>query len=101
MNSPHYLLTPERLSVMSRIIAAALGGYVLVNLMNLALSIILPVPQYQGLLFAMMISFIFYTLAIVWVFAVRTATKAWLGLIVAAVPFALIDAAYVFWGNGV
>lgn len=93
-------MTPERLSVLSRVIAASLGGYALINLANLALSIILPVPQYQGLLFAMMISFIFYTLVIIWVFAVRTATKAWFGLIIASAPFAVIDIIWLMWGNG-
>lgn len=100
MNTPRNLMTPYRLEVLSRVIAASVGGYVLCNLANLALSIILPVPQYQGLLFAMMISFVFYTLAIIWVFAVRTATKAWLGLAIAALPFAVIDIVWIVWGNG-
>ena len=98
MNLKETLLDSYRLSIFSRIMAASIGGYILVNLSNLALSYILPVPQYQGLLFAMMISFIFYTLAIIWVFAVRTATKAWLGLIAAALPFALTDVAFYYWG---
>ena len=100
MNTLKAYMTPYRLDVFSRIIAASFGAYVLCNLANLALSIILPVPQYQGLLFAMMISFIFYTLAIIWVFAVRTATRAWLGLIIAALPFAVIDVIWIVWGSG-
>lgn len=83
--------TPERLSVLSRVLAASLGAYVLVNLATLALNFLLPVAQYKALLFALQISFIFFTLIIIWVFAVRSATKAWLGLLALAVPLFLID----------
>jgi hypothetical protein len=91
-------LTAYRLSVFSRVVAASLGAYAVVNLANMALALLLPAEQYKALLFAMQISFIFYTLAIIWVFAVRTATKAWLGLIAVAVPLALVDAYYYFHG---
>lgn len=100
MNTIRQFMTPYRLDVLSRVIAASVGGYVLCNLTNLALSIVLPVPQYQGLLFAMMISFIFYTLAIIWVFAVKTAAKAWLGLLIASAPFALIDLIWILTRAG-
>ncbi len=92
------LTTAYRLSIFSRVLAASVGAYVLINLANLALSILLPFEQYKALLFAMQTSFIYYTLAIIWVFSVRTATKAWLGLIAVAVPLALVDAYYYFQG---
>lgn len=87
-----------RLDILSRVLAASVGAYALVNLANYALPFVLPFEQYQGLLFAMQISFLFYTLAIIWAFAVRTATKAWLGLLVVAVPLALIAAYQNFVG---
>lgn len=80
-----------RLSVLSRIIAGAFGAYILVNLSNLALSYLLPTEQYKGLLLAMMLSFIFYTIAVIWVFSVRTATRAWLGLLIIALPLSAIN----------
>ena len=98
MSKPKTLTLAYRLDVLSRVLAASAGAYVLVNLANYGLSFLLPVPQYQGLLFAMQISFVFYTLAIIWVFAVRTATKAWLGLLAFAVPLALIDAYFFLQG---
>ncbi len=84
-------ITPDRLSVFSRVVAASVGAYVVVNLATMALNFLLPVEQYKALLFAMQISFIFYTLIIIWVFAVRTALKAWLGMLAIGVPLALID----------
>ena len=98
MSTENMFLSAYQRSVLSRVIAAAFGGYALVNLANLALSYILPVPQYQGLLFAMMISFFFYTGAIIWVFTVRTATKAWLGLMAIALPLAIINLFFYFRG---
>lgn len=88
-----------RLSVFSRVIAASIGAYALVNLANMALAFLLPAEQYKDLLFAMQISFIFYTLAIIWVFAARTATKAWLGLLYVAIPLGLIDLYFYLQGT--
>jgi len=41
-------------------------------------------------LIGMMLSFIVYTCAVIWVFAVRSAWRAWAGLLIAAAPLALI-----------
>ena len=87
-----------RFSVLSRTLAAAIGGYLLVNLANYALSFLLPMPQYQALLLAMQLSFAFYTLAIIWAFAVRTATRAWLGLLTFIIPLAVMDLYFFFMG---
>jgi hypothetical protein len=88
-----------RWSVVSRVVAAACGGYVLINLANMALAVVLPVEQYRALLFAMQMSFVFYTLAIIWAFAARTATRAWLGLALVAAPLAIIDAWFYLGGS--
>jgi hypothetical protein len=91
--------TPARLGMLSRVLAASVGAYVIINLANLALAYVLPAERYQSLLFAMQTSFLFYTLAIIWVFAVRTAAKAWMGLLVVAVPLLLIDVFFYFQGG--
>jgi hypothetical protein len=91
--------TPERLGMTSRVIAASLGAYVLVNLTTMALQFLLPWEQYKSLLFAMQISFLFYTLIIIWVFTVRTATKAWLGMLGVGAPLLLIDLYFYFAGQ--
>jgi hypothetical protein len=80
----------------SRVIAASLGAYVLVNLTTMALNYLLPWEQYKSLLFAMQISFIFYTLIIIWVFSVRTAKKAWSGMLALGVPLLLLDFYFYF-----
>lgn len=90
-----------RLSVLSRVLAASIGAYLLVNLANLALGYLLPVAFYQALLFAMQISFVLYTLAIIWVFSVRSATRAWLGLVLVAMPLAIIDGYFYLQGGAV
>ena len=92
-------LTSYRLGILSRVLAAGIGGYVLVNLANLAFSIILPGEQYKNLVLAMMLSFVFYTLAIIWAFAVRTPLKAWLGLAAVCVPLLLVDLAWYLTGG--
>lgn len=89
-------VTAWRLSVLSRVLAASAGAYVLVNLASMALGFLLPVESYKALLFAMQISFLVYTVAIIWVFSVHSATKAWLGLIVVAIPLAMIDGYFYF-----
>ena len=83
-----------RWSVLSRVVAAAAGGYAVVTLMHLALMVVLPVKSYEALLFAMQTGWLYYTGVIIWCFAARTATRAWLGLALAAAPLALIDAVY-------
>lgn len=91
-------LTPARLSMTSRVFAASIGAYVLVNLTTMALNYLLPWEQYKSLLFAMQISFIFYTLIIIWVFSVRTARKAWLGMLALGAPLLVVDLYFYFGG---
>lgn len=91
MNALAAWFTPERLSVLSRVVAASLGAYVIVNLANMALNFLLPGERYKALLFAMQISFLFYTLLIIWAFAARTARKVWAGMLVIGVPLLLVD----------
>ena len=89
--------TPGRLGVLSRTLAASLGGYVIVNVAALALSFLIPfVEHYKSLLFSMQISFVLYTLVIIWVFAARSATRAWIGLLLVCTPLALFDM-FAYW----
>ena len=90
------MLTPERLSMASRVLAASIGAYVLVNMLTMALNFLLPWERYKSLLFAMQVSFVFYTLIIIWVFSVRTARKAWLGMLALGVPVLCIDLFFYF-----
>jgi hypothetical protein len=84
-----------RWGVLSRCIAAAVGGYVLVSLLQLAMVAMLPWDHYKAMLFSSQTSYLYYTGVIIWCFAARTAKRAWLGLALVALPLALIDAWYL------
>ncbi|HEL3174159.1 TPA: DUF3649 domain-containing protein [Stenotrophomonas maltophilia] len=77
------------LPLVSRIIAALFGGYVLAALCSIA-ALALPIDGRQAVFTGMLASFLVYAGAVVWVFAVRSARRAWLGLIFAALPLWLI-----------
>lgn len=70
-----------RLAVASRVIAAAFGGYALASAATVLLALVWPGSQTQGLLWATMLSFAIYSVAVIWVFMARTATRAWVGLV--------------------
>lgn len=73
---------------MSRIVAAIAGGYALAALVSVA-ALALPISRPQAVLTGMLASFAVYAGAVVWVFAVRSAARAWTGLLVVAVPLLL------------
>lgn len=80
--------------LLSRIVAAVLGGYGLGALTSVA-ALALPASRTEAVLTGMLSSFVVGTFAVIWVFAVRSATRAWLGLAVAAIP--LLLAAWPAW----
>ena len=67
--------------LISRIVAALFGGYALAALGSVAV-LALPMSKPQAVLTGMLASFAIVTAAVIWVFAVRSALKAWLGLLV-------------------
>ncbi|MCD2513197.1 DUF3649 domain-containing protein [Comamonas endophytica] len=75
-------------ALVSRIVAALLGGYALAALTSLA-ALALPMDKIQGMLTGMLLSFVVYAGAVIWVFAARSARRAWAGLLVAALPLLL------------
>jgi len=84
-----------RWSIASRFVAAALGGYALVSLLQVAFIALLPAAFFKSLLFASQTGYLYWTGIIIWCFATRTARRAWLGIIVVALPLALIDVWYL------
>lgn len=88
-----------RWSIFSRFVAAALGGYVVVTLLHLAMTVLLPWDDYKALLFTSQTGYLYYTGIIIWCFATRTATRAWVGLGIVALPLALIDAFGLMHGS--
>jgi len=84
-------------ALLSRIVAAVFGGYALAALTSVA-AVALPLRLTEAIFTGMLLSFIVYTLAVIWVFAVRSATRAWAGLLVVAVPLLLV--AWPIWNGG-
>lgn len=84
--------------MLSRVVAALIGGYALAALTSVAAAA-LPMSRTEAVLTGTLSSFVVYTAAVIWVFAVRSATRAWAGLVFAAGP--LLLAAWPVWnGNG-
>ena len=77
----------EHLSVISRIFAAAIGGYTLSAAITVCLALYLPTTRSEAVLTATMISFVIFVCAAIWVFSVSSARRAWMGLTLAtAIP---------------
>lgn len=87
------------LPLVSRIIAALLGGYLVAALSSVA-ALALPIDPQQAVFTGMLVSFLLYAGAVVWVFAVRSARRAWLGLVLAAAPLWLLATFAVPTGGG-
>ncbi|KDR32289.1 MULTISPECIES: DUF3649 domain-containing protein [Caballeronia] len=83
--------------LVSRIVAAIFGGYALAALASVA-ALALPMSKPQAVLTGMLVSFVVYVCAVIWVFAVRSARRAWSGLAFIAVP--LLMAAWTVWPGG-
>ena len=75
--------------IASRVIAAVLGGYVFAATFTGFLAVALPLPRAEAVVLATLLSFAMYACAILWVFAVQSAARAWTGLMSSA----------VFWGG--
>ena len=87
-----------RLAVTSRSIAALLGGYLLASLGCIGISLLAPMEKVDAVLSGMMLSFVFYLLAFIWCFACRSASRAWIGVLVPCLVLGGIDG-LVYWMN--
>lgn len=71
----------QRGPVVSRVLAALLGGYATTAAGTAALALYLPLSRIDATIAATLASFAVYALAIMWAFAARTAWRAWAGLL--------------------
>ncbi len=73
----------HRWLVFSRILAAILGGYAVAISSSLLISqlLMLVIDKYQAIHIGLLLTFLVYACAAMWVFSVKTAPKAWLNLI--------------------
>ncbi len=67
--------------VASRVAAAALGGYALTSAATVLLALLWPAPKAQAVLWATMLSFVIYTVAVIWAFTARGVARVWIGMI--------------------
>ncbi|MCX5462702.1 DUF3649 domain-containing protein [Alcaligenes parafaecalis] len=80
-----------RLQVLSRIVAATIGGYALASAATVLLTLLWPLPKGQAVLATNMLSFVWYTIAVMWVFSTRSATRAWVGMVLPTALIALLS----------
>jgi hypothetical protein len=76
--------------VLQRIVAAAIGGYVLAAAASACLSYALPMPRADATLTGMLVSFLIYVGVILWVFAARSLQRLWWQLGATTVVFAAL-----------
>lgn len=71
--------------IVSLILAATIGGYSLSSAVMIFIAAILPLSRADAVITSALLSFAVYTAAIIWVFAVKNAQRAWIGMIGATV----------------
>lgn len=85
------LTSRYRLQVLSRIVAATVGGYALAAAATVLLTVLWPLPRSQAVLAANMLSFVWYTIAVMWVFSTKSATRAWVGMVLPTAVIAVLS----------
>lgn len=70
-----------RWGVVARAVAAIGGGYLLTASATTLLAILLPASRADATIIGTMLSFAIYACAILWVFATRSALRAWAGIL--------------------
>lgn len=81
------------LDISSRSAAAVLGGYAFTYVLTAALARLLPLARLDAVIVASLLSFLFYSVAILWAFAASSHRRAWVWLLALGAPLALIG----FW----
>lgn len=74
------------LGVLSRTLAAIVGGYALAATCAMFFAVALPMARSQAVLTGMLVGIVLCACAALWAFATRTALRAWVGI---ALPTAL------------
>ncbi|QHE83640.1 DUF3649 domain-containing protein [Hydrogenophaga sp. BPS33] len=89
----------SRWSVASRAVAAVLGGYAFSSAATVLMAVLWPAPLAQAVMWASMLSFAVYTAAVIWVFATRSALRAWAGMLVGAAVLCALAWAFKIGGG--
>ena len=94
----HSLLTFTGIGVLSRLLAAVLGGYLLASALAVFLATVLPASRAEAVLAGMLWSFALHVLAVIWAFSPVSPGRVWLGLLL---PAAVMAAASAWLAGGV
>ena len=84
---------PYPLRIISLVLAATIGGYLLTSAAIIFLSAIVPMDKPDAIVASSLFSYAIYTAAIIWVFTVRNSKRAWLGMLI---PTVLLGGAGLF-----
>ncbi|MEF9963426.1 MAG: DUF3649 domain-containing protein [Comamonas sp.] len=95
-NAPSASTAHPGLSVLSRLLAAVVGGYLLASALAVFLAAVLPAARAEAVLAGMQWSFALHALAAVWAFAPVSPGKVWLGI---ALPTLLLAAGAALLGH--
>jgi hypothetical protein len=87
-----------RLSVVSRVMAALVGGYFVAYASTALLTVILPFDRINRVVTASLLSFVVWCVAAIWVFAARRAWQGWWTQLVAGAL--MLALAFVFRAAG-
>jgi hypothetical protein len=71
-----------RLGVTARIVAAVAGAYAFASLTAIALARTLPMPPADATTLATLLGILGMPAMVVWIFAAKTAARAWVGLVI-------------------
>ena len=73
--------------VLSRVLAAVVGGYAAANAVAVGLAQILPMSRGDAVMTGILLTYLVYAAAVVWVFSVRSSRRAWLGILLTTAAF--------------
>ena len=75
------------LGVLSRSLAAIIGGYALAATCSMFFAVALPIARSQAVLTGMLVAIVLCACAALWAFATRSALRAWLGILLPTALF--------------
>jgi len=73
--------------VLSRTLAAIVGGYALAATCAMFFAVALPIARGQAVLTGMLVAIVLCACAALWAFATRTALRAWVGIVIPTALF--------------
>ena len=79
-----------RIAVVSRFLAAIVGGYFFTAVFCSLLSIILPLKKSDAVLLSISLTILIYSCVFIWVFAVKSLTKVWITILLTTAATALL-----------